>query len=301
MLNRKLAPPFQKTLSLSLPLADEVKLASGVTLLGIHGIEQNVVKIEVVFSSGKWFEPKIGLSQFTSALLEKGTSRNTAEQIADQLDYYGASLEIHHGFDFVSVSLYSLRTNLEHVFPLFLEILHDPSFRDDEWDLMKGIFLQNLKINNEKTSYRANSLIRKNIFGDQHPYGSSIEESEVNSLSPADFHTFFKTHFRVHSIYWVGNLTDAQVSMLLHGFQSFSASGFSPEQAIGPSSSPVAQYVDKEGSLQSSIRFGKRSLLKTHPDYFDVLIFNHLLGGFFGSRLMQNIRQEKGLTYGIYS
>ena len=301
MLNRKLAPPFQKNLSISLPRPIEAKLASGITILGVQGIEQNVVKIEVIFSAGKWFESKTGLSQFTAALLEKGTHQKTAKIIADTLDYYGASLEIHPGFDFLSVSLYSLKTNLEHVFPLFLEILQDPSFPETEWELMKEIFLQNLKINNEKTSYRAGVLIRKNIFGAVHPYGSSVEEAEVNSITLSDFPVFFKAAFKVHSIYWVGNLSDAEIGMLLQGFQSLRGSTVFPAAAFDPAVPAFAHRVDKEGGLQSSVRLGKRSLLKTDPDYFDLLIFNHLLGGFFGSRLMKNIREEKGLTYGIYA
>ena len=300
MLNRKLAPPFQKTLSLSLPQPVEDKLASGFTLFGIPGIEQNVVKVEVVFHAGKWLETKTGLSHFTAALLEKGTSTKTAKEIADTLDHYGANLEVSPGFDFVSVALYSLKTNLEHVFPLFLEILQDPFFPENEWVLLKEIFLQNLKINNEKTSYRASSLIRKNIFGETHPYGSSIEEPEVQAIAPTDFQNFFKATFKVHSIYWVGNLSDSDIAMFQQGFQSLRGSSSLASPWIEPSALPFAQRVKKEG-LQSSIRLGKRGVLKTDPDYFDLLIYNHLLGGFFGSRLMKNIREEKGFTYGIYS
>jgi predicted Zn-dependent peptidase len=85
------------------------------------------------------------------------------------------------------------------------------------------------------------------------------------------------------------------------GFQSLpSRTALSLPPGHPPGSAP-AQYVKKEGSLQSSIRLGKRSPLKKDPDYFDLRIFNHLLGGFFGSRLMKNIREEKGLTYGIHS
>ncbi len=85
-----------------------------------------------------------------------------------------------------------------------------------------------------------------------------------------------------------------------NGFQSLPSRTPSSSQPLASGSVP-AQYVKKEGSSQSSLRLGKRSLLKKDPDYFDLQIFNHLLGGFFGSRLMKNIREEKGLTYGIYS
>jgi predicted Zn-dependent peptidase len=301
MLNRKFAPPFQKTLSLSLPRPVEVTLSSGVKIFLVQGIQQNVAKIEVVFGAGKWFEPKTGLSHFTATLLEKGTRTKTAEEIANTLDYYGASLEIHAGFDFVSVSLYALMTQWSNVFPVFLEIITDPSFPEKEWNLTKDIFLQNLKVNNEKTSYRASALIRARVFGEGHPYGSSVEEEHVHSITPSDFHDFFKTAFNVHSIYGVGNFTMAEIESMKQGFQSLPARAASSSRHVHPPDAAPAQYVKKVGSLQSSIRLGKRSPLKKDPDYFDLQIFNHLLGGFFGSRLMKNIREEKGLTYGIHS
>ena len=300
MLNRKLAPPFKKTLSLSLPSPVEVILSTGVKIFLVQGIQQNVAKIEVVFGAGKWFEPKIGLSHFTATLLEKGTSTKTAEEIATTLDYYGASLEIHAGLDFVSVSLYSLMTQWNNVFPVFLEIIKDPSFPEKEWKLTKQIFLQNLKVNNEKTSYRASALIRAALFGKGHPYGSSVEEEDVHSITRSDFHAFFKSAFNAHSIYGVGNFSAADIESMKNGFQSLPSRTPSSSQPLASGSVP-AQYVKKEGSSQSSLRLGKRSLLKKDPDYFDLQIFNHLLGGFFGSRLMKNIREEKGLTYGIYS
>lgn len=301
MPDRKLAPPFQKTVSLSFPSSVELALPSGVKIFLVQGIQQNVVRIEVVFRAGKWFEPKTGLSHFAATLLEKGTERKTAEEIANTLDYYGASLEIQSGFDFVSVSLYALMTQWRNVFPVFLELISEPSFPEKEWNLTKEIFLQNLKVNNEKTSYRASALIRKSVFGEGHPYGSSVEEEDVHAIKRSDFHDFFKTTFNVHSIYGVGNFAEAEIESMKQGFQALPSRTSSSLRSVHPPGSAPAQYSRKKGSLQSSIRLGKRSLLKTDPDYFDLQIFNHLLGGFFGSRLMKNIREEKGLTYGIYS
>src|SRR5215475_9025744 len=104
MLNRKLAPPYQSTDSLELPKPVEIELRSGVKLFLLPDIQQDVTKLEVVFSAGKWFEPKLGVSHFTSILLEKGTKQNNAKQIAAKLEYYGANLDIQPGYDFVSIS-----------------------------------------------------------------------------------------------------------------------------------------------------------------------------------------------------
>lgn len=301
MLDRKVAPPFQKTLSIVLPKPIAIGLASGVRLFLIPDIRQNVAKIDVTFSAGKWYESKTGLSHFTSLLLEKGTATKSAREIANTLDYYGASLEIQSGFDFVSIALYTLKSQWQNVFPLFLEIIREPVFPEEEWTLAKQIFLQNLKINQEKTSYLASARIRKNIFGPHHPYGSSIEEPEVQALALDDFSQFFNSSFGIHSIYGIGQFEDAEIEQMQQGFQSLPKAISVPPAIATAANAPFMERVEKAGSVQSSIRLGKRSLLKTDPDYFDLLIFNHLLGGFFGSRLMKNIREEKGLTYGIHS
>jgi zinc protease len=301
MLNRKLAPPFQKTLSLTLPKPTEILLRSGSKFYHLEGLKQNIVKIEVIFSAGKWAEGRNGLSHFTSVMLEKGTVKKTSVQVAGMLDRYGASLEISPGFDFVTVALYSLKVKIKDVFPLFLEILTDASFPEKEWMQLQEIFIQNLKINNEKTSYLASKLIRKNIFGAGHPYGTSIEEADVLALKTSDLHQFFRSSFSLHSAYAIGDLTTAEIEFIHQGLNILS-----PDVAQGPLSLPSAAAPflwreNKEGALQSSIRLGKRSLLKDNPEYADVLLVSYLLGGFFGSRLMKNIREEKGLTYGISS
>ena len=234
-------------------------------------------------------------------MLEKGTSNKSAQDIADTLDLYGASLEVSPGFDFVSVSLYALKSKLADVFPLFLEILTDPVFPESEWILAKDIFLQNLKISLEKTSYRAGNIFRGHLYGGAHPYGSTIGEQAVNAIASSDFSTFFRTHYKVHSIYWVGNLTDTECNMLAQGFSGLPGGTSFPVHPKDEQTGKIKEHIIKEGSLQSSIRIGCRTISKGHADYFDLLLFNHVLGGFFGSRLMKNIREEKGLTYGIYS
>jgi zinc protease len=299
MLDRKLAPSFQKTLSLILPEPIQVPLSSGSYVWYTEGIKQNIVKVEVVFTAGKWGEPVPGLSHFTSMMLEKGTAGKTSAELAEALDRYGANLEINPGFDFVSISLYSLKSKLKEIFPVFLELITEPRFPEKEWVQMREIFLQNLKVNQEKTGYVASKLIRQNIFGPAHPYGSSIEEVDVMAIRPDQFHAFFTTSFALHSAYLVGSLDATDLEVIRRGLNSLPRR--EPVVSYGPavSAAPFAQRVTRGDRLQASVRLGKRSVLKTDFDYPAVLLATHVLGGFFGSRLMKNIREEKGLTYGI--
>jgi zinc protease len=300
MLNRQIAPPFIKAVSLELPKPTIIHLDQGLDLLMICGVKQNVCKIELVLEAGKWYENKVGLSSFTSALLEKGTTKKTSTEIASLFDYYGAHLEINAGYDFVSISLITVKDHLSVLLPLLQELLLMPAFPEKEWSIMKSIFLQNLKVSNEKTSVVASKLIRKTIFGEKHPYGASIQAEDVESLVIADFLNFYQSQFRIKSIFICGELNTKEVDFISIAFKSLF---LKPDAKclIEASTFPASQqHIEKE-SIQSSIRLGKKSIMKSHEDYFGVLLVNHLLGGFFGSRLMKNIREEKGLTYGIHS
>jgi predicted Zn-dependent peptidase len=175
-------------------------------------------------------------------------------------------------------------------------------FPEDEWLLQKEIFNQSLKINNEKTSFVASKLIRQHLFGVTHPYGMSMEESDVNKLERKDLDEFFHHHFSLAKAFIVGSIDEDIVKLLvseLAGIPAASERREIPTYAISENES--SEYVEKVGSVQSSLRLGKRIINRTHQDYPALVLLNHVFGGYFGSRLMKNIREEKGLTYGIHS
>ena len=300
MLQRQLAPTFVKTTSLVLPTPTRISLSPEVNLLVVSGVKQNVCKVELILQAGKWIEPKVGVSYFTAQLLEKGTKNKTSSAIAELFDYYGAHLEINAGYDFISISLFTLKEHLLKLLPLLQELLLSPSFSETEWKLMKTIFIQNLKVSNEKTSSIASKNIRRNVFGKNHPYGRSVEEQEVNALNVTDFKNFYQTSFKIKHVLVCGELNRQEIDFISTEFSSLFFTGGTIPSAVFQEPAPSTQHIEKE-SVQSSLRLGKKSILKTHPDYAGLVLVNHLLGGFFGSRLMKNIREEKGLTYGIHS
>ena len=302
MLDRKTAPRHAEINSFHLPHPEIKQLSSGVPLFVLRGVTQRVIKIELVFSAGKWVESKKGLSYFTAHMLEKGTAHKTSFEIADFFDRHGASLEISTGLDFVSVSLFSLTKNIIKIFPLFLELVTSSVFPEDELAIQKDIFNQSLKINNEKTSYVASKLIRQHLFGNTHPYGSAIEKIDVNQLRREDLTSFFNNHFSLIQAFVVGSLDDHLLNFIVSQLAVFpddTENQNSQHFAITPKESP--EYLEKPGSIQSSLRLGKRSINRNHQDYPALVLINHIFGGYFGSRLMKNIREDKGLTYGIHS
>jgi zinc protease len=301
MLDRKTAPGFVQNTSFDLIKPRKQTLPNGTDVFFIHGGSQDVLKIEVLFKAGRWFETTWGASYFTSHLLAKGTKHKSSFEIAQWFDRYGAYLEVNAGLDVVSIALYALTKNLQPVIGLLQEILQQPVFPEKELDQSRSIYIQNLKVNHEKTSFLASKHFRKNLFGEDHPYGREIEEADINGLQQKNLFDYFNTFFQDFSVFISGKFDASHEALIADIFSAWKTTP-SPGKVLKPATlSPSSQYIEKEGSVQSSIRMGTRSIVRSHPDYAKAVFVSHILGGYFGSRLMKNIREEKGLTYGIHA
>jgi zinc protease len=301
MLDRTVAPPYVQSTSFDLITPEKHTLPNGVDLFFITGGSQDVLKVEIVFKAGRWFESKWGAAYFTAQLLSKGTTKKSSFEIARIFDLYGAHLEVHPGLDFVSVSLYALTRNLEPVLLLLQEILSEPIFPTKEIAQVKSIYLQNLKINEEKTSFLASKYFRKYLFGEDHPYGKELEESDINKLDVDDFKNHFQSFFVKPVVFASGKINEESAKLILRVFSNWPTGSIQERKSSSASVKAERVVVPKKDSVQSSIRMGTYSLSRHHADYTNVVFASHILGGYFGSRLMKNIREEKGLTYGIHS
>lgn len=301
MLDRKSAPQFSPLENFLLPEPEITKLTNGGNLVCLDIVQQDVIRIELLFKSGKWHEPAPGVSHFTAQLLDKGVPGKTAYQIATWFDLFGASVEISAGLDYTAVTLYSLASNVEKTLPLFFQLVTVPSFPLEELNQAKDIFSQNLKLNLEKGSFLASRNIRKNIFGELHPYGATLDQPHLLTIEPNLLHQYFKNRFTLFEVYVTGKLNPSTRAMLESNLNQLNSNSPSLPREFTATGLDHMQLIEKSDSIQTSLRLGKRSLNRNHPDYPQLILLNHLLGGYFGSRLMKNLREEKGLTYGIHS
>jgi predicted Zn-dependent peptidase len=301
MLDRTIAPPFNRSTAFELLQGQKKILKSGAEAYFVLGGSQDVCKIEVIFPAGRWAEKNWGAAYFTANLLSKGTKGKKSFEIAHLLDLYGAHLEIHAGLDHLSVSLYILNKNFEAAISLFLELLTEAIFPHDELDLLKSIYLQNLKVNYEKTSFLASRQMRKTLFTESHPYGKELDESDVDRLTRYMLEEHFKNFFETGTIFVSGNVSEKNQRFVEDKFSFLGYHTIDKKDFSNTDTRYSRELEKKEGSVQASIRLAKKSISKTHPNYADVLFLNHILGGYFGSRLMKNIREDKGLSYGISS
>jgi predicted Zn-dependent peptidase len=301
MLDRTIAPPFKRNTSFELIQPQKKILKGGAEAYFVLGGTQEVSKVEIIFPAGRWVEEIWGAAYFSSNLLSKGTKKKTSFEIAHLLDLYGAHLEIHPGLDYVSVSLYILNKNFEPAISLFLELLTASTLPQEELDLLKAIYVQNLKVNYEKTSFLASRLVRKNLFGEANPYGKELEEADVEALHQDALQKHYSKYFNKATLLISGRVSDRHQDLIADAFSSFEYNPIQRKDFINKDVKYTRQVVAKEGSVQSTVRLAKKSISKTHSDFTDALFLNHILGGYFGSRLMKNIREDKGFSYGISS
>jgi zinc protease len=302
MTDRTIAPEFNQLQEIKIIEAETTYLDNKIPLHIINAGTQPVVKIEFLFKAGAWFEKVPGTSFLTTKLLLEGTSKKNSKEISNYFDQFGASVDLNPGLDFVSVSIYCLSKFLKDIIPLIHEILNDSTFPDDEITTQKNLKIQNLKVNNEKNNILAAKYFRKNLFGSNHPYGHAIEIEEIEKIKRDDLTSFYEGNFKNNfEIVISGRIDSDHLKMLNEYFGKIKSEKSNNPVNYKLSEKTVGEIIVKEKSLQSSIRIGRRMFTKNHPDYIKFIFVNEVLGGYFGSRLMKNIREDKGFTYGISS
>ena len=305
MLDRTLAPPVQPLARVALPAAEVLTLPSGARLHVLANEAQPVVRLQAVFRAGKLAEPAPGLASLTARILLEGTTTRTARQIADEVAFYGASLECDSGFDRATLTLYCLTRHLPTLLPLVLDVLTNPAFPAAELQQLKTRTIQNVRVERQKTSYLATERFNALLFGADTAYGQPFDETAYQNLTAEQTRDFHRAAYSLANaeLFLCGDVA-AEHALVAQAFGTDALAGKAlPEPAVVLPELTVAapDRVAVAGSMQASIRMGRPWPAPTHPDTHGLKLLVNVLGGYFGSRLMRNIREDKGLTYGIYA
>ncbi|KAA9325270.1 insulinase family protein [Hymenobacter busanensis] len=304
MLNRVIAPPSRPVEQVALPTAEVTRLSNGARLHVLANTAQPVIRLQVVFPAGRWYDPTPGVSLLTARALLEGTTTRTARQIADEVAFYGASLDCEQGFDRSTLTLYCLSKYLPQLLPLVQDVLLNATFPEAELELIKTRTIQNIRVERQKTSYLAAERLSRNLFGPEHPYGISFDEQAFALLSAKAVQDFYRHNYSLSQaeVFLCGDVEESHISSLskLLG-ETVAEQQPRSIPAVAPVTQQATDYVTVKESLQATLRLGRLSPPPSHPDYHALQVLVKVLGGYFGSRLMKNIREDKGLTYGIYA
>ena len=289
-----------------LPPLNATKLDNGLPVYWVGAGVQDVVQIDWVFPAGIWYEQKASVAHATAGIMKNGTSKYSSEQINEALEFYGAQLKVGAGNDNSTVTLYSLSKHLPKLLPMVLEILTDATFPEFEVELHKRNAIQRLLVNLRQCEFVANQKIDALLFGETHPYGRFSKLESIEAITREDLVAFYKSNYSLANaqIFMGGRIGDAEVKMLneVFGMQKLEKNEITAASfTLPPQQERVQRFSNDPNAVQGAIRVGRLFPNRHHPDYTPMVVLNTLFGGYFGSRLMSNIREDKGYTYGIHS
>lgn len=306
MANGDFQPLIQEVRHLELPAYETHKLANGMTLYTLVGGSEPVMKLEIVFRAGAWHEQKPGVAEVMAGLLSEGTQNLASADLAEYIESRGATLQTRGGVDTVRVRLYSLTRFLPELLQILTDIINIPLFDENELKVYTENRVERLMIDLKKNEVLAYRYLTEAMYGRSHPYGRSVKPSDYLEITTDDLRHHHRDHIHPdHAmIFASGSLGAKEVDLLHHTIGQWipQHSNNHPTQASPLHESMYGFHeVDGPQSHQAAIRIGRALFPQNHPDYPGMYVLNTILGGYFGSRLMTEIRENQGLTYGIYS
>jgi len=304
VLDRSKAPEFKVPEDFELLPPSEFKLSNGAKFFYIPTPGLDAVKIDVI---GKGQRTSLPLdhtlvSSFTLQMLLEGTTEKDAGELAEFFDFYASEVHPISSYSHEGLGLLSTKKHLSTVLDIFNSLFTEATFPENMLEKRQSQRKLSILLEKEKTASRASTVFRKCLFGANHPYGAEIEESHVDNISRDQLISYYETMlWQDIEIFVTGNFDSIELENLCTLFGKLPNRAVSDSILLPGINTLLAVSEPKDKSVQSSIRVGSWSIPKTHPDFIALTVFNTILGGYFGSRLIKNIREDKGHTYGIYS
>lgn len=306
ILDRTKAPEKITTGKIITPQAQQIRLANGAQLIVVNAGTQDVTKIEIIFDAGTRYQSQPLSARAAVSLLSEGTKTRTSQQIAEQFDFYGSFPEHSFDRDFASLTLYSTNKFLEQSLDVLGDMIYNPIYPEHELDIFKKKGKQALIVELEKVVTVARQNFFSTLFTNKHPYGAYATPDDFDLLQRSfitDFHDNYHTSTNC-LIVLSGKISDKEIKVMeqILGKTPFGKPTENSKQILPPAlKTPQKVFSYKNDALQSAIRIGKQMIKRNHVDFPKFMVLNTILGGYFGSRLMRNIREDKGYTYGISS
>jgi zinc protease len=301
----RIQPPVYPIEKVVIPEAIPFSLNNGVPVFLIEAGTEEIMRLEFTFRAGQVNEYLPLLASATNMMLSEGSKNYSSEELNRLLDYYGVFLNLSYEKDRAGIVVFFLNKHIEKVLELCREILYLPVFPEEELRSLMKKRLRWYLVNREKVQNLASDQFFESVFGKHHPYGHQILQDDFDKLNPAILKDFHSKYYRPENMAIIisGKIHDKTQELLNYYFGNITSKNIYIEENenILKSEKRKQVHIIKSGTTQTAIRIGSSTINKRHPDYIGLKILDSILGGYFGSRLMKNIREEKGYTYGISS
>ena len=309
-LDRSKAPELGPPPKVSLPPIVTRQLPNGLKLMIVEQHELPLADFVLVIGGGGTLDPasKGGVANLTSSMLMEGTTSRSSLEIADQTAYLGIGLNAGSSWDAATINLHTPTAQLDSALALFSDVALHPAFRTEDFERVRKNRLTSLVQLKDRPTAIADQAYAAILYGSSHPYGHNLlgSEASITGMTTTDLQSFYHANFVPNNatLIVVGDVTPAQIEQKIAarfgGWQRGSVTPFTFSDA--PKAGPTTVYlIDKPGAAQSSFRIGSIGVPRSTKDYFALTVMNTILGGTFTSRLMQNLRETHGYTYGARS
>ena len=303
-MDRTIQPEIQPLKNFHIQTPVRTTLPNGIPLTVINAGEQEVVRMDVLFSGGRWQQSQKLQALFTNRMLREGTTKYTAATIAEKLDYYGSWLELSSSSEYAYITVYSLNKYLAKTLEVVESMIKEPLFPQKELQTILDTNIQQYLVNTSKVDFLAHRSLLKSLYGEQHPCGKIVMEEDYHTITPEVLREFYERHYHSGncSIFLSGKVTDDIISRVtdIFGIPFGQYQLQMPKLSFPFAAIPEKRiFTEREDAMQSAVKMGCTTITREHPDYPKLRVLMTLFGGYFGSRLMSNIREDKGYTYGI--
>ncbi len=307
---RKKAPVIKEPVEfdIKLPPCEKITLSNGIEVYSVNLGTEEVVMVNWVFSAGNWFEEKKAVASATNYLLKNGTSQKSAFQLNEHFEYYGSYLTRACHSETAEIVLHCLNKHIETVLPVVAEMITDSIFAEEELATYCQNTQQRLKVGLQKSDFVAGRLIDSFLFGENHPYGTYNNLEDYAALQRNDLVSFYNQFYKNGRcvIFVAGKIPANLLEQLENSFgglpiRSHKVTEKEVIHALQPNARKKHFITNDPNGVQAAIRIVRPFPNRHHPDFQKAMMLNNVFGGFFGSRLSTNIREDKGYTYGIYS
>lgn len=302
-INRTISPPTYLLPEMEILPSNMMHLKNDIPLLILHNENQKIIRFDIRLMAGSYFQHKETIALMTAKSLFEGTAYNNRSDIFSAIDFQGAYMSSTVNKDVASFSIYMPKQAAQIIFEIIKEVFLFANFPEKEISLIKEQRKQMLGVNLEKTSFLAFQAFSKEVFPN-HPYGFSTEVEDYDKINRNDLLEFFRKFYVSGNmrLFIAGDIDEDIMDSLNQTLgeipqkERIEFSDFSLKQGIVSKTT-----ISKPTAMQSSICIGKPLFNRNHPDWMKLSLLNMILGGYFGSRLMGDIREKRGLAYGIHS
>lgn len=303
-MNRNIEPLITEISRPTLWGHQQMTLPNGLEIVYLHDPNQEVFKLDMVIPSGAYYQPQPIVASTMLSMLNEGTRKHTSEEIAELFDYHGAYVDYNCGVHKSEVSMISLNKYAKETIRMVAEMILESTFPQKELEIYMRNKKQQHLVSLEKTAYLARMEFLSRFFGEKHPYANHFTTEDFDRVTPELLMNFYKERVQASSsrLMLCGNISETVLGEISEAFAPMSDLPLPEAKQFDMNAYAPGRYkVSKPDAVQTSIRIGKSGVSLLDEDYTDFQILNMVLGGYFGSRLMSNIREEKGYTYGIGS